>query len=263
MNPLSRPRSARLTSASALSGTTTVRASTWALRNNSVYRQFLSLASVTRMLIPASLKSLKPGEITLVVLGRVVMGDIAVTLVDLAQRDLLRIEETDNGADWLLTPSHGVSARRAIAEYEAKLLESLADRGHAVLLSSLAAGLGQDLGKVRRALEHEGVAQGWIRRLRHDQRTPKGEELARRVRAFQRELRKFKADRGEDAVSSALLPFALRFGLVSGERLPFARFAHDWVRTFGDLPGWRPVQPDRPVYDTYGPMFPEIRTPYM
>lgn len=198
-------------------------------------------------MISTSLKGLKPGEISLVVLARVVMGDIAVTLVDLAQRDLLRIEEADDGADWLLTPPHGVPVRRAIAEYETKLLEKLADRGRTVLLSSLAANLGQDLGKVRRALEHEGVAQGWIRRFHHDQRTPKGEELARHVRSFQREFRKFKSDRGEEAINGPLLPFALRFGLVSGDQLPLARFAHDWGRTFGDLPGWRPAQPGRPV----------------
>jgi len=215
------------------------------------------------MLIPASLKGFKPGEISLVVLGRVVMGDIAVTLVDLAQRDLLQVEETNDGADWLLTPPHGVPGRRAIAKYETMLLEKLADRGRAVLLSSLAADLGQDLGKVRRALEHEGVAQGWVRRLHHDQRTPKGEELAQRVRSFQRELRKFKSDRGEEAISGTLLPFALRFGLVSGDQLPLARFAHDWVRTFGDLPGWQPAQPGRPVYDDYGPLLPETRIPYM
>ena len=57
------------------------------------------------------------------------MGDIAITLVDLAQQDLLRVEETDDGADWLLTPSHGVPARQAIAEYETKLLAELADGG--------------------------------------------------------------------------------------------------------------------------------------
>jgi hypothetical protein len=207
------------------------------------------------MLIPASLKGLKPGEISLVVLGRVVMGDIAVTLVDLAQRDLLRAEEADDGADWLLSPLRGISARRAVAEYETELLEQLAGRGEIVRLSSLAAGLGQDLGKVRRALEHEVVAQGWVRRLHHDQRTPKGEELARRVRSFQRELRKFKSDGGEETLGGTLLPFALRFGLVPGDQLPLARFAHDWVRTFGDLPGWRPAQP-RPQYDNFdGPMF--------
>jgi hypothetical protein len=209
------------------------------------------------MLIPASLKGLKPGEVSLVVLGRVVMGDIAVTLVDLAQRDLLRAEETDDDADWLLSPLRGISARRAIAGYETKLLEQLADRGETVRLSSLAAGLGQDLGKVRRALEHEVVAQGWVRRLHHDRRTPKGEELARRVRSFQRELRKVKSDGGEEALGGTLLPFALRFGLVSGDQVPLARFAHDWVRTFGDLPGWRPAQA-RPVYDTATPMFGEM-----
>jgi hypothetical protein len=213
------------------------------------------------MQIPASLKGLKPGEISLVVLGRVVMGDIAVTLVDLAQRDLLRVEETDDGADWLLSPLHGASARPAVAEYETKLLEQLADRGQIVRLSPLAADLGQDLGKVRRALEHEVVAQGWVRRLRHGQRTPKGEELARHVRSFQRELRKFKSDGGEEAVGGMLLPFALRFGFLSGGQSPLARFARDWVRTFGDLPGWRPAQPARPVYGTYGPLFPEIDAP--
>jgi hypothetical protein len=209
------------------------------------------------MLIPAAVKGLKPGEISLVVLGRVVMGDIAVTLVDLAQRDLLRVEETDDGADWLLSPLPGISVRRAIEEYETKLLEQVAGRGEIVRLSYLATGLGQDLGKVRRALEHEVVAQGWVRRLHHDQRTPKGEELARRVRSFQRELRKFKSEGGEEALGGTLLPFALRFGLVSGDQLPLARFAHDWVRTFDDLPGWRPTQA-RPVYDTASPMFAEV-----
>lgn len=219
-----------------------------------MYRRLLSLASVATVLIPASLKGLKPGEISLVVLGRVVMGDIAVTLVDLAQRDLLRAEETNDGADWLLVPSQGVSARRAIAEYETTLLEKLAGRGQAVLLSSLAAGLGPDLGKVRRALEHEVVAQGWVRRLHHDQRTPKGEELARHVRSFQRELRKSRSAGSDEVFGGTLLPFALRFGFVSGDQLPLARFAHDWVRTFGDLPGWRPPQA-RPAYDTASPMF--------
>jgi hypothetical protein len=210
------------------------------------------------MLIPASLKGLKPGEISVVVLGRVVMGDIAVTLVDLSQRGLLQVEETEDGTDWLLTSSHGVSGRRAIAEYETRLLEKLADRGRAVLLSSLKADLGRDLRRVRHALEDEAVAQGWVRRFHHDRRTPKGEELARNVRSFQRELRKLKSDEGEQAIDGSLLPFALRFGLVSGDQLPLARFAHDWVRTFGDLPGWRPAQPARPLYDEYGPMFPEI-----
>ena len=218
---------------------------------------------MTDVLIPASLKGLKPGEISLVILGRVVMGDIAITLVDLAQQDLLRVEETDDGADWRLTPSPGVSARRAIAQYETKLLQKLAGRGQAVRLSSLADEFARDLGNVRHALEREVVAQGWVRRLHHDQRTPKGEELARHVRSFQRELRKLKSGGGAEAFGGTMLPFALRFGFVSGDQVPLVRFAHDWVRTFGDLTGWRPAQPARPVFDNYGPMFPEIRGPVM
>ena len=83
------------------------------------------------------------------------------------------------------------------------------------------------------------------------------------MRSFRRELRKFKSGEGEEAISGTLLPFALRFGLVSGDQRPLARFAHDWVRTFGDLPGWRPVEAARQGYDNYGPLFPEIRIPYM
>lgn len=67
------------------------------------------------------------------------MRDIAVTLADLTQRDLLRVEETDGAADWLLTSPHGVPARQAIAEYETRLLDQLAGRGRSALLSSLAA----------------------------------------------------------------------------------------------------------------------------
>jgi hypothetical protein len=33
----------------------------------------------------------------------VIMGDVAVTLVDLIQRELLAVEETADGGDWLLT----------------------------------------------------------------------------------------------------------------------------------------------------------------
>lgn len=203
-----------------------------------------AVTMVENGLIPASLKGLKPGEIGLLIVGRVMMGDIAVTLVDLAARGLLQVEAVD-GTDWLLRPDRGAPALRAIAKHEKKLLEELADRGQTARLSSLAADFGDDLGKVRDALEHETVAKGWVRHLHHDERTPAGEELAEHLRAFRRDLRRRKSDGGEEAVGGALLPFALRFGLVSGDQMPLARFAHAWVRAFGDLPGWRPVRPPR------------------
>ena len=201
--------------------------------------------------IPAPLKGLKPGEIGLVVMGRVTMGDIAVTLVDLAVRGLLQVEKADDGGDWLLRPHQGAPVQRMVVEYEKKLLENLAPGGGEARLSSLAADFGRRLEKIRESLEHETAAKGWVRHLHHDQRTPEGEELAGHVRAFHRDLRRRKSDGGEEAISGALLPFALHFGLVSEDSMPLAQFAHAWVRAFSDLPGWRLVQRPRSVNEIY------------
>jgi hypothetical protein len=50
------------------------------------------------------------------------------------------------------------------------------------------------------------------------------------VRSFSRDLRRLKAEGDKDALAGALLPYALHFGLVSGDQTPLARFAHAWVR---------------------------------
>jgi hypothetical protein len=42
----------------------------------------------------------------------VIMGDVAVTLVDLIQRGLLAVEETADGGDWLLATLGGTAPRR-------------------------------------------------------------------------------------------------------------------------------------------------------
>jgi hypothetical protein len=44
------------------------------------------------------------------------------------------------------------------------------------------------------------------------------------------------------------LPYALRFGLLSDQQTPLVRFAHAWVRSFADLPGWAPPKPTPPEY---------------
>ena len=193
----------------------------------------------------------------MIVLGRVIMGDIAVILVDLAQRRLLRVEEADDGADWLLVPARGTSARQQVTGYEKTLLEKLAGQDQA-RLSSLEEDFGRDLGKVRGALEHAAVTSGWVRRLRHDQRTPAGEEAARRLHSFQRDLRRLKSAEGEDALHGRLLPYALRFGLIPGGEPSLARFAHAWVNAFGDLPGWRREWRQNRDIDTDAPMFGQV-----
>jgi hypothetical protein len=46
-----------------------------------------------------------------------------------------------------------------------------------------------------------------------------------------------------------MLPYALHFSLVSDDAAPLARFAHAWVKAFGELPGWRPPKPPKATYD--------------
>jgi hypothetical protein len=49
--------------------------------------------------------NLRPAQLGIVLVGRVILGHVTATLVDLAQRGFLRIEEVDGQADpsWLLT----------------------------------------------------------------------------------------------------------------------------------------------------------------
>jgi hypothetical protein len=61
--------------------------------------------------VPAAIEELRAGQTGVVTLGRVIMGDIAVTLVDLIQREFLAVEETTDHGDWLLT-LRGKSASR-------------------------------------------------------------------------------------------------------------------------------------------------------
>jgi hypothetical protein len=73
-------------------------------------------------------EGLRPGQLGVVMLGRVIMGDVAVTLVDLAQRglvDVKRIEDPDTGnADWTLQPGSWPDTE---PEYTRALLGGLAD----------------------------------------------------------------------------------------------------------------------------------------
>jgi hypothetical protein len=191
--------------------------------------------------IPAVPGGLRAGQLGVIVIGRVIMGDVAVTLADLAQRKLLTVSEAGDDGDWLLSPSAAGTPRRQRSQllgYERRLLDGLIEAGVPSHLSALADGFGVVLDDTRKALVHEAVHQGWLRHLHNEQRTPKGEDLARQVRFFRRDLRRLKTEGDQFVLAGELLPYALHFGLVSGERYPLARFAHAWVRTFADQPGW-------------------------
>jgi hypothetical protein len=61
-------------------------------------------AAMSATRIPAVPGGLRAGQLGVIVIGRVIMGDIAVTLVDLAQRKMLTLAGTGDDDDWLLTP---------------------------------------------------------------------------------------------------------------------------------------------------------------
>jgi hypothetical protein len=189
--------------------------------------------------LPVPPSDVRPGHLGLIAAGRVILGDIAATAVDLSLRGLLEIESTD-GEDggWVLTPAEPPEDGQDPLEYERVLLEWVARPGYATSLSSLAADLPAGLAEVRDGLVHDAVRRGWLRRLHHHERTKAGEELASQLRAFRAELRSARVGRDPQVLDGPLLPYALDFGLASPGH-PLVQFAHAWVATFAKLPEWR------------------------
>jgi hypothetical protein len=183
-----------------------------------------------------------PGQLGIIMLGRVIMGDVAVTMVDLALRQAVRVEE-DPASGWLVSGLDSPSSAM-LTDYEKALVHALPNAP-----SPLDRVEAPGLEKVRSALIHDGVSRGWLRHLDHEHRTSRAEDLAKHVRAFQRALREQRQEDGEAALTGPLLPYALHFGLLSEDAAPLARFAHAWVKAFGELPGWRPPKPPKPTYD--------------
>jgi len=201
-------------------------------------------------------EELRPGQMSVLVLGRVIMGDVAVTLVDLAQRGLVRVTEIRDSetasADWALAVEARPVSRPDLLVYEKTLLDGLSGYDQSARLRVLAAEFSLVLSKVRSELIREAVRRGWLGHWRHGRRTSAGEELARQLCAFRSELRRLKAEQGEDALARDWLPFALHFGLVSCDRIPLARFARSWVDAFKGLESWshtepRPRRPDEEI----------------
>jgi hypothetical protein len=191
---------------------------------------------------------LRPGQVGLLVLRRVIMGDIAVTAVDLAQRGFLAAEETSAG--WTIRSLPVLnSARVGLLGYERSLLAGLTGQYQAAALTELMPVLGPALTGVRAGLVREAVSRGWIHRWSHRwshrELTAAGERMAAELSGFERHLRDLKARDGESALATDLLPYALHYQLVSREHLPLARFTAAWAGEFADLPGWRPAAPER------------------
>lgn len=189
---------------------------------------------------------MRPGQLGVVILGRVIIGDIAVTLVDLATRGIIRVEQADNpNHDWSLVRLRKPSGDSLLG-YEHTLVDALVGAGSQATTSNLASRMAGILDRIRHEILHDAVHRGWLRHVHHDQRTAEGEQAAARIHSFQRLLRQFGTDQGEQALTGSLLPYALHFGLIRDGELPLVRFAHDWVSEFSALPGWHTPPPKAP-----------------
>jgi hypothetical protein len=201
--------------------------------------------------IPVPPDGIRPGQLGVVLLGRVIIGDIAATLIDLSARGMLAVEEHDEGgqAGWLLRPEATAQQRATLLSYEATLLSAASDDAQPATIQSLAPRMPRVLSRAREEIVHETVSNGWLHRFRHGQRTEAGERLAKRIRRFQHDLRKLATDQGENALAGQLLPFALHFGMVERDQLILVKFAHAWVAASASIPGWHQPDPVRPRFD--------------
>jgi hypothetical protein len=157
---------------------------------------------------------LRPAQVGIVLVGRVVLGHIGATLVDLAERRFLRIEEIpDDDEDWLLTDLRGPAATRTgLLPFEATLLDGLFTEQPAVRLGQISQDLVPALDRARKQLRRDAVRSGRLRRWRRGRRTPQGEQLLKQIMAFRRDLRALAAS-GDSAAMAGLAPYAITFGI--------------------------------------------------
>lgn len=116
----------------------------------------------------------RPGQIGTLVDEQADVVDVTATIVDLAVRGYLRIDEQPRGAydapDWMLVrlPTAPVNT---LLPYEKALYDAIFEGRDAVLLSELSGSFAKHLGKVRDELYTDVVRQGWFARRPDTERT--------------------------------------------------------------------------------------------
>jgi hypothetical protein len=200
----------------------------------------------TRIRTPASPDGLRPGQVGLVCAGRVILGDIAATLADLAIRRYLDLSQPPPGGDWLLTPRLAAAPSEgagALLEYERILLRGLAGHGGTVSLPALPRAV---LDQTRSELIQDAVRRGWFHgHPRHHATSNIAVAMAGRVLAFRRDLL-HQQSQGR-ALATELLPYALHFQIAPRDE-PLARFARAFGDLFAGLDGWYLPMPERSDY---------------
>jgi hypothetical protein len=200
----------------------------------------------TRAPVPPD--GLRPGQVGLVCVGRVILGDVAATLADLAIRGHLDLGQPPPGHDrgWLLTARLAtVSPQGAgsLLGYERVLLRGLAGQGGTVSLPALPRAL---LDRARGELIQDAVRRGWFRGYpRHHAASEVAVALAGHVLAFRRDLLHLESQ--GSSLATELLPYALHFGMARQDE-PLARFARAFGDLFAGLDGWYLPVPERSDY---------------
>jgi hypothetical protein len=214
--------------------------------------------------IPAPPGALRPAQLGVVLIGRVLPIHIGATVVDLASRGFLSMQiAADDGSSWRLT----ILDRKPedLLDYERALLHGLFGRQPTIPLEHLVVWAVPVLEKVRSEIVRDALDHGWLRsglgrrfavtpgqRRRHDQnpgkRTKPGEELLKEIKTFKRELRVL-ADVGDTRTLTRFASYAMIFGLaaslptassapgesseVTDPQVQTAAFAASWLEACG------------------------------
>lgn len=116
----------------------------------------------------------RPGQIGTLVDEQADVIDVTATIVDLAVRGYLRIDEqprqTYDAPDWMLVKLPSAPAD-ALLPYERALYDAVFEGRDHVLLSQLSGSFTSHLGEVRDALYADVVRQGWFARRPDTERT--------------------------------------------------------------------------------------------
>jgi hypothetical protein len=132
---------------------------------------------------------LRPAQLGVVLLGRVIASHAAATLTDLASRGVVSITPSGDAGDWEL---RRVLARTALPPFEEALAGPLLSASAPAALSGLDGKLPDALERFRDSVIKDAVHHGWLRRIGHA-RTPEGDGLSLEARAFRGRLRHLKA----------------------------------------------------------------------
>lgn len=226
-------------------------------------------------------RALRPAQLGVVLVGRVTLGHIGATAVDLAARGYLRIELVeDDDPDWRMTALD--AERDELLGYERTLLRGMFDGPRNLRLGLITARMMPVLDKVHSQIERDAVGAGWLghglvrRLLTRGQltspgqgsvrRTRAGEELLKEIKAFRRELRAMAGD-GDTGGLARYAPYAMIFGLTApvlavdspressdaaDPRAQTAGFAACWHKAWATAAPsglrfwWEPYQSDSP-----------------